>query len=62
MRRLLYYPAVFLVLICLEAILFLGQSFNFNNYGIVAWIAQTCAVLFAIGIAEEWYQGEQPSK
>lgn len=42
--------ASLLCLIGLEAVLTMGDAFNFENYNIVGWIAQVCAVIIAVGL------------
>jgi hypothetical protein len=52
MKTLNYLMAIaasLLGLIGLEAVLTMADAFNFENYTIVGWIAQICAVIITIG-------------
>ena len=40
-----------LTLIFLEGILTMGNAFNFQSYGVFAWIAQTIGVIFTITLS-----------
>jgi hypothetical protein len=40
-----------LTLIFLEGILTMGNAFQFNNYGLFAWICQTIGVVFTITLS-----------
>ncbi len=40
-----------LTLIFLEGILTMGSAFNFNNYGVFAWICQTIGIVFTITLS-----------
>ena len=40
-----------LTLIFLEGILTMGNAFNFQSYGVFAWICQTIGVIFTITLS-----------
>ena len=40
-----------LTLIFLEGILTMGNAFQFNTYGVFAWICQTIGVIFTISLS-----------
>lgn len=39
-----------LVLIFIEGLFTLGSAFNFENYGLIAWIVQTLLVTFTVSL------------
>lgn len=54
MKTLNYLMAVAASILCLiglEAVLTMADAFKFENYTIVGWIAQICAVIIAVGLA-----------
>jgi hypothetical protein len=55
MKKLNYYVMSvclgLLTLIFLEGILTMGNAFNFQSYGVFAWIAQTIGVIFTITLS-----------
>lgn len=54
MKTLNYLMAIAGFLLCLiglEAVLTMGHAFEFENYTIVGWIAQVCAVIVTVGFA-----------
>jgi len=40
-----------LTLIFVEGILTMGSAFNFKDYGVFAWIAQTIGIVFTITLS-----------
>lgn len=44
-----------LVLIALEAVITVGEAFNFSNYGIITTIVQVCLLIICIRVSlEKW--------
>lgn len=54
MKRLITYPASLLILIAMQGIIFLGLSFKFDQYDVVAWISQITSIVLTLGLAELW--------
>lgn len=54
MKRIIIYPAVFMILIAVEAFFTWGMAFDFNTYTLMAWVFQILLVLMCLGLAELW--------